>query len=98
MMAFPELGAWGSSPAARGRWRAKRVGGGAGGGSLDPNENRFQSLILQDVTGANTQDRHPLLRKPCLTVLIVAQLSNGVVCKPVHLDRQTRRRTIKIEN
>jgi hypothetical protein len=78
---------WGSPPAARGRWQAKLAGGGAGGGSFDINENRFQALIPQDVTGANAQDRHPSLREPCLTILAVAGPSSGVVCEPIHLDR-----------
>jgi hypothetical protein len=98
MTAFPELAAWGSSSAARGRWRAKRAGGGAGGSAFDENENRFQSLILQDVTGANPQDRHLSSRKPCLSTLIVMPLGRGVVCEPIHLNRQTGGRTIKIEN
>ena len=75
----------GSSPAVRGRWRAKGAGGGAGGSSFDSNENRFQSLVLQDVGGANPQDRDVSLRKPCLTKLIVVLLSGGVVDEPVHL-------------
>jgi len=49
--------------------------------------NRFQSLILQDVGCANTQDRHVALRKPFLPTLIVMLLSGGVVCEPIYLGR-----------
>jgi hypothetical protein len=98
MMAFPKLVGWGSSPAARGRWRAKLAGGGAGGGSFDVKENPFESLIAQDVADADAQDHYPSLRKPCLTTLIVAHPSSGVVREPIHLNRQTGRRTIEVEN
>jgi len=87
----PELGGWGSSPAVRGRWRAKGAGGGAGGGPFNRNECRCRSLILQDVTGANPQDHHPSLRKPCLAALIVVQLSSGIVYEPIRRDRQRSR-------
>jgi hypothetical protein len=78
--------------------RASSAGGARGSRSFDAQQNPFQSLVPQHVAGANAQDPHPSLRKPCLATLIVAHLCGAIVCEPVHLDRQPGRRTIEIEN
>jgi len=69
----------------------------SGNRSFDAEEDPFQPFVPQHLTGADPQDRHSLSRKPCLTSLIVAHHRGGIVCEPVHLDRQTGIRTIEIK-
>ena len=76
----------------------KRAGGGDASRSFDANKNPFQSLIPQHVAGADAQDHYPPSRKPCLAMLIVARPRSGVVRESIHLNCQSGRRTIKIEN
>jgi hypothetical protein len=64
---------------------------------LDDPQNPVQRFIAQHIGGANAQDPHPLLRKPCITSLIVPDLCAAIVRHPIHLNRKPCRGT-EIEN
>jgi len=82
----------GASAPARGSRR------GPGNRSFDAKQNPFQPFVAQHVTGADATDRDAALCKPCLTTLVVPRRRGSIVYEPVHLDCQTGRRTIEIED
>jgi hypothetical protein len=80
------------------RGRGTAEGGGGGDRLRDARQDIFQALIIQNICRRNAKHSNSFSRQPTITAFIMLRLLLVIMQGPIYLNRQSGRRTIKIQN